>query len=168
MSQQLAVQQQRRVDATQRLTQESVSAYMNFMNAIFSLYQGSSKRAQRGRQARPNGKLPLESYDSLNAKAVIDKMEGLGVEEIKRLRDYELTNKNRRTLGERFDARIEAIEADLPLANYDSLGVIGVIDRLEGLDVEEIKRLRDYEAKSKNRPTLMKHFEARMEGGPSS
>ena len=52
--------------------------------------------------------LPLEDYDSLNVNQITGKMKELSVEEIRRLRDYEVRNKNRRTLMSRFNQRIEA------------------------------------------------------------
>ncbi len=51
---------------------------------------------------------PIEGYDSLNVKQVSQKLKELNVEEIERLRDYEARNKNRRTLMERLDRRVEA------------------------------------------------------------
>jgi uncharacterized protein YdiU (UPF0061 family) len=47
MTQQLAEQQQRQQEATQALTQESVGAYMDFINSMFSFYQGGVEQAQR-------------------------------------------------------------------------------------------------------------------------
>ncbi len=47
MTQQLADQQQRGADAAQTLTQASVGAYMDFMNSMFSFYQGSAEQARR-------------------------------------------------------------------------------------------------------------------------
>ena len=47
LTQELAGQQQRGVEATQALTQESVSAYMDFVNSMFSFYQGNVEQAQR-------------------------------------------------------------------------------------------------------------------------
>ena len=48
MTEQLAEQQQRVTEAGQTLTQESVSAYMDFVNSMFSFYQGSVQATQRG------------------------------------------------------------------------------------------------------------------------
>lgn len=45
---QLVEQQQRQREATQALTQESVNAYMDFLNSIFSYYQSNLERAQQG------------------------------------------------------------------------------------------------------------------------
>jgi hypothetical protein len=47
-SQQLADQQQRQADAAQTLTQESVGAYMEFMDSMFSYWQGGIQTAERG------------------------------------------------------------------------------------------------------------------------
>ncbi len=55
MTQQLADQQQRAVEAGQTLTQESVNAYMDFVNSMFSFAQQGGQAAQRGAQQAPPG-----------------------------------------------------------------------------------------------------------------
>ncbi len=50
LTQELAGQQQRGVEASQTLTQESVGAYMDFVNSMFSFYQRSVEQAQRQAQ----------------------------------------------------------------------------------------------------------------------
>src|SRR5215210_1840530 len=47
MGQQLAEQQQRATEAGQTLTQESVNAYIDFVNSMFTFYQGSVEQARR-------------------------------------------------------------------------------------------------------------------------
>ena len=47
-SQQLVDQQQRQAEAAQTLTQESVGAYMEFMDLMFSYWQGGIQTAERG------------------------------------------------------------------------------------------------------------------------
>ena len=44
----LADQQQRQAEATQTLTRESVGAYMEFMDSMFSYWQGGIETAERG------------------------------------------------------------------------------------------------------------------------
>ena len=51
---------------------------------------------------------PIEDYDSLNVNQVSQRLGELSVEEIERLRECEAANKNRRSLIQRFDTRIEA------------------------------------------------------------
>ncbi len=48
MTQQLADQQQRQAEAAQTLTRESVGAYMDFMDSMFSYWQGGIQTAERG------------------------------------------------------------------------------------------------------------------------
>jgi hypothetical protein len=50
LTQELAGQQQRGAKATQQLTQESVNAYMDFVNSMFSFWQGNVAQAQRQAQ----------------------------------------------------------------------------------------------------------------------
>ena len=47
-TQQLADQQQRQAEAVQTLTQESVGAYMEFMDSMFSYWQGGIQTAEQG------------------------------------------------------------------------------------------------------------------------
>jgi hypothetical protein len=48
LTQQIAEQQQRQVDAAQTLTQETVDAYMDFANSVFGFWQGGTQVANRG------------------------------------------------------------------------------------------------------------------------
>ncbi len=116
MIQELSDQQQRQQEAVQALAQESTSAYMDFLDSMFLFYRRSmeetERSAERSVEVSPEGRaddgLPLEDYDSLNVREVSERLDELSVEEIRQLRDYEARNKNRRTLLERLDNRIEA------------------------------------------------------------
>ena len=48
VSEQLADQQQRQAEAVQTLTRESVGAYMEFMDSMFSYWQGGIQTAEQG------------------------------------------------------------------------------------------------------------------------
>ena len=54
-------------------------------------------------------------------------------------------------------------EDDLPLADYDSLNIRQISERLDELSVEEIIRLRDYEIRTKDRSTLVNRLNSRIE-----
>ena len=127
MSQQLADQQRRTQEAGQALTQESVGAYMDFVNSIFSFYQGSVQEeegaevAERGttetdistggegiESQEAGGGLPIEDYDSLSVKQIRERLEALSDAEVEQLRRYEEANKNRSSLLRHVDKRLEA------------------------------------------------------------
>jgi hypothetical protein len=69
-----------------------------------STAQGSGKKKQRPRRAASS--LPIASYDELSAAAVQDQLDGLTPAELRRLRDYERRNANRKTV-------LDAIERKL-------------------------------------------------------
>ena len=48
------------------------------------------------------------------------------------------------------------------MADYNSLNIRQISGRLDGLDHEEIERLRDYEARNKDRSTLVNRFNSRL------
>ena len=117
--------------------------------------------------------LAIEDYDSLNVKQAAQRLEELGDAEIEQIRHYEGANKNRSTLLSRVDERLEASInsghprgaegqfAEVPsIEDYDSLNVQEVREQLGGMNVEEIKELRAYEAEHKNRQTLLAHVDA--------
>jgi hypothetical protein len=103
------------------LTQEAAAVYGEWLSSAVSGSQGSLHRAQRSAQARvedsaltpqeeeaQDESLPLDNYDMLSAREVIDRIEPLSVGEIRRLRDYEANNKNRQSVLERLEARLNA------------------------------------------------------------
>jgi hypothetical protein len=49
-----------------------------------------------------------------------------------------------------------------PIEGYDSLNVSQVTQKLLEWSVEEVEQLRDYEAKNRNRPSVMQRFERRL------
>ena len=129
MTQELVEQQRRTQEAGQALTQESVGAYMDFVNSTFSFYQGSVQEEEEGAEVAERGTtetdtstggervesqeaggdgLPIEDYDSLGVKKISERLEELSDEEVEQLRRYETANKNRSTLLARFDERLGA------------------------------------------------------------
>jgi hypothetical protein len=53
LGEQLAEQQQRATEAGQTLTQESVGAYMDFVNSMFNFGQQGAQEAKRGAEEAP-------------------------------------------------------------------------------------------------------------------
>ena len=68
-TQQLADQQQRQAEAAQTLTQESVGAYMEFMDSMFSYWQGGIQTAEQGAREteKAEGRAEREGTEGHNA-----------------------------------------------------------------------------------------------------
>ena len=68
------------------------------------------------------------------------------------------TEEGERRTGE----NIQADVGELPIEYYDSLNVHQITQKLRELSVEELEQLRDYEAKNKNRRSIMQRIDTRI------
>ncbi len=141
-AQQLSEQAARQQEAGQALARESVEAYAEFLNEAFSRYQSNTEQAAQS--AREGARtlaetttgllgtatgavgatagatvewaeraaeavvFPIEGYDEMNVEEISGRLDGLSVEELQLVRDYEETNKKRETLLEQMDRKIRA------------------------------------------------------------
>ena len=135
---QLSEQAGRQQEAGQALARESVEAYAEFLNEAFSRYRsGTEQAAQSAREgartltetttgllgtatgtvgasvegaerAAEAAVFPIEGYDEMNVDEISERLDGLSVEELQLLRDYEELNKKRETLLEQMDRKIRA------------------------------------------------------------
>jgi hypothetical protein len=134
-AQRLSEQAARQQEAGQALARESVEAYAQFLDDAFSRYQSNTEQAAKSAQegARTLSEttmgllgtatgavgaaagatveavvFPIEGYDEMNVEEISERLDGLSVEELQLLRDYEELNKKRETLLERMDRKIRA------------------------------------------------------------
>jgi hypothetical protein len=141
-AQRLSEQVSRQQEAGQALARESVEAYTQFLNDAFSRYRagteqaaGSAREGLRTLSETTTGLLgtatgavgatagatvegaeraaeaavfPIEGYDDMNVDEISKRLDGLSVEELQRVRDYEERNKRRETLLEQMDRKIRA------------------------------------------------------------
>src|SRR5215210_374240 len=141
-AQQLSGRAAEQQEAGQALARESVEAYTQFLNDAFSRYQtgteqaaGSAREGVRTLSETTTGLLgtatgavgatagatvegaeqaaeavvfPIEGYDEMNVEEISKRLDGLSVEELQLVRDYEERNKRRETLLEQMDRKIRA------------------------------------------------------------
>jgi hypothetical protein len=141
-AQRLSEQAARQQEAGQALARESVEAYTQFLNDAFSRYRsgteqaaGSAQEGMRTLTDTTTGLLgtatgavgaaagatvegaeraaeavvfPIEGYDEMNVDEISKRLEGLSVEELQLVRDYEELNKKRETLLEQLDRKIRS------------------------------------------------------------
>jgi hypothetical protein len=132
-SEQLADQAMRQREAGQAFAQESVNAYMDFLNTAFSQYREGAQRAAGSAQEQARvgsqavsdvldiaanttrdtadiaaGRPPFSDYDEMNVDEITEQLDGLSEAELRRTRIYEQGNKNRDTLIAQMDRRLEA------------------------------------------------------------
>ena len=137
-AQQLSEQAARQREAGQQLGRESVKAYTQFLNDAFSRYQSNTEQAtesaregvrtltetttgllgtatgavgstvEGAERAAEAAVFPIEGYDEMNVVEVSERLDGLPVEELQLVHDYEESNKKRETLLEQMDRKIRA------------------------------------------------------------
>ena len=54
------------------------------------------------------------------------------------------------------------VNGGLPIAGYDDMNVAEISDKLEGLSEEELRRVRDYEKRNRNRDTLIEQLDRKI------
>jgi hypothetical protein len=141
-AQQLSEQASRQQEAGQALARESVEAYTEFLNDAFSRYRAGTEQAagsareglrtlsetttdllgtatgavgatagataEGAERAAEAAVFPIEGYDDMNVDEISKRLDGLSVEELQLVRDYEERNKRRETLLEQMDRKIRA------------------------------------------------------------
>ena len=126
-AQRLSEQADRQQEAGRALARESVEAYMDFLDSAFSQYRAGGQTAagmmgaatdatartvdaatESARRTAEAATFPIAGYDEMNVEEISDRVDALTDEQVRRLRDYERANQNRKTLIERFDSRLRA------------------------------------------------------------
>ena len=118
------------------------------------------------------GRRPLRLLKGVRREAAVTRQEGDTAKDHSEYFSDLIRETNRRSTGEA-EGSTEVAESqdqaddDLPLEDYDSMNVRQISRRLDNLSVEEVRRLRDYEVKNKNRRTLLNRFDRRIDAGSS-
>jgi hypothetical protein len=66
----------------------------------------SGRRSRRRRSRRPASNLAIKGYDDLSAAQVQDRLDGLTLAELRKLRDYERRHANRKTVLDRIERKL--------------------------------------------------------------
>ena len=102
--------------------------------------------------------LAIANYDSLSADEIQDKLSELSQIDLAKVNAYERKNQNRSTIT----SRIDSLQGDEPWPGYDELGVDEVRAVLSEGDETQIKAVRSYERKHKNRAGVLQATEREL------
>lgn len=120
---------------------------------------------------------PIEEYDSLRVVEIIPLLPELDDQELQAVRGYEQTHRNRVAITSRVDNLLAETDAapdegvdevevaapsadDLPIADYDFLGVSELLPLLGELEADELQQVRDYEEEARGRATVLFRIDA--------
>jgi hypothetical protein len=92
-------------EGTRTLAETTTGCWAPRPGAVGSTVGSTVEGAERAAEAAV---FPIEGYDEMNVEEVSERLDGLSVEELQLVRDYEETNKKRETLLEQMDRKIRA------------------------------------------------------------
>ncbi len=126
---------------------------------------------------------PIDRYDELRVTEILPLLGNLGSEDLKMVREEEAAGKARASILARIDGLLartvggarpapakrpaakkapSRAAANLPIDDYDSLNVAQIQARLVGLSVPELRKVRDYEKRHKNRAGVLTRIEGAL------
>jgi hypothetical protein len=135
-SEQLTEQARKQREAGRAVAQESVNAYVAFLDTAFSQYREGAQRAAESAQEGARAA-------SQTAAGVVGAATGAAAGTTR--------------------AAAEGVAGQPPIDGYDEMDVDEITERLDDLSDTELVRVRDYERRNKNRETLLALVERRME-----
>ncbi|CAN5639166.1 hypothetical protein BH24ACT22_BH24ACT22_08060 [soil metagenome] len=104
MTQELVERAEKQRGALQSLAGESVDTYMDLVYAPLSYYKQGLKLVE---SEITEGGFPIVGYDELNVEEVGKALDNLSAQELREVREYEKSNKNRETVVGQIDRKLK-------------------------------------------------------------
>lgn len=93
-------------DAYRTVIGESVEAWLGFVYAPLAYYREELREAVPVSDIVSG--LPIQNYDGLPVNDVLKQLDGLTVDQLKKIQNYERSHKNRESLVDQLDRKIKA------------------------------------------------------------
>ena len=141
--QSLAEQIQKQQQNSQQMTQELMNTYTQLLNTPGSYLSGQAEQQQQTFQQQAQQQ--QQSFQQMTQEVLgsYSQLFNIPISYAKEgLRD-----------------------AKFPIEGYDELNVEEVSARLDALSTEDLREVRDYEERNKNRETLLEQLDRRIRGG---
>jgi hypothetical protein len=161
--QSLAEQIQKQQQNSQQMTQELMNTYMQLLNTPGSYLSGQAKQQHQTIQqtAQQWMEQAQQQQQSFQQQAQEQQQSF-----------QQMTQEVISTYSELWNiplsyAKESLKDARFPIEGYDELTVEEVAARLDALSTEELREVRDYEERNKNRETILEQLDPRIRGGSS-
>src|SRR5215216_256587 len=160
MLQGLAEQIQKQQQNSQQMVQEMMDTYMQLLNTPGSYLSGQAEQQQTLQQTAQQWMEQAQQQQQAFRQQAQQQQQAF----------QEMTQEVLSTFTQLFSIPLSYAQEGLrsarfPIEGYDELTVEEVSDRLEGLSTEELRVVRDYEERNKNRDTLLEELDRKIRGG---
>jgi hypothetical protein len=159
--QSLAEQIQKQQQTSQQMIQELMNTYMQLLNTPGSYLSGQAEQQQQTLQqtAQQWMEQAQQQRQSFQQQAKEQQQSF-----------QQMTQEVLGSYSKLFNIPISYAkeglkDAQFPIEGYDELTVEEVSARLDALSTEELREVRDYEERTKNRETVLEQLDRRIRGG---
>jgi exonuclease VII large subunit len=157
----LAEQIQKQQQTSQQMTQELINTYMQLLNTPGSYLSGQAEQQQQTLQQTAQQWMEQAQQQQQAFRQQAQQQQQAF---------QEMTQEVLSTFTQLFSIPVSYAQEGLrsarfPIEGYDELTVEEVSGRLGGLSAEELRVVRDYEERNKNRDTLLEELDRKIRGG---
>ena len=161
MLQTLSEQIQRQQQTSQQMTQEMMETYMQLLNTPGSYLSGQAEQQQQTLQ---------QSAQQWMEQAQQQRQTFQQQAQQQQQAFQQMTQDVLGSYSQLFNiplsyAKQGLRESGFPIDNYDDLNVDEISRRFAGLSAEELRVVRDYEERNKNRDTVLEQLDRRIRSG---
>ena len=161
MLQTLAEQIQKQQQNSQQMIQEMMNTYMQLLNTPGSYLSGQAEQQQQMLQQTAQQWMEQAQQQQQTFQQQAQQQQQAF---------QQMTQEVLSTFTQLFNIPVTYAQeglrsAQFPIGGYDELTVEEVSGRLGGLSADELRVVRDYEERTKNRETLLEQLDRRIRGG---
>jgi hypothetical protein len=159
--QSLAEQIQRQQQYSQQMTQELMNTYMQLLNTPGSYLSGQAEQQQQTfQQTARQWMEQAQTQQQTFQQQAQEQQQSF----------QQMTQEVMSSYAELFNIPVSYAkeglrDAQFPIEGYDELTVEEVSGRLGSLSAEELREVRDYEERNKNRETILEQLDRKIRGG---
>jgi hypothetical protein len=155
--QSLAEQIQKQQQYSQQMTQELINTYMQLLNTPGSYLSGQAEQQQQTLQQWMEQAQQQQQTFQQQAQQQQQSFQ-------------QMTQEVMSTYSQLFNiplsyAKESLRDAQFPIEGYDELTVEEISERLSGLSAEDLREVRDYEERNKNRETILEQLDRKIRSG---
>ena len=161
MLQTLSEQIQRQQQTSQQMTQEMMQTYMQLLNTPGSYLSGQAEQQQQALQQTAQQWMQQAQQQQQTFQEQAQEQQQAF---------QQMTQEVMSTYAQLFNiplsyAKQGLRESGFPVDGYDDLKADEITRRISGLSVEELRVVRDYEERNKNRDTVLEQLDRRIRSG---
>src|SRR5215217_5260465 len=160
--QSLAEQIEKQQQNSQQMTQELINTYMQLLSTPGSYLSGQAEQQQQTIQQTAQQWMEQAQEQQQSFQQQAQQQQSF----------QQMTQEVMSGYAELFNIPISYAkeglrDARFPIEGYDELTVEEVSARLDALSAEELREVRDYEERNKNRETILEQLDRRIRSGAS-